>query len=232
MDNNFFLRYELKYIMDQNQKECIEEYLKEYAVSDINGNSKIYNLYLDTPNNILTLRSIERPSFKEKIRVRSYNKPSNDNTYIEIKRKYNNLVYKRRINIGINSLSDILINNHIEAPSKQLNLEFNKFFNKYNDLRPKIAISYDRAAYYMKNNSKIRITIDSNLMSSTIVDDYENYEPNNLILNNNQYVLEIKTPNNLPFDLIRKLKDLNLYKTTFSKLETAYKNELILKEKI
>lgn len=65
---------------------------------DVHGESTICNIYFDTKQYDLIRHSITKPFFKEKVRLRSYNTPTqNSKVYLEIKRKYDKVVGKRRI---------------------------------------------------------------------------------------------------------------------------------------
>ena len=67
-----FKRYELKYLLTQAQKKQILAAMKPYMKLDDYGRTTIRNLYYDTPNYRLARQSLERPAYKEKLRIRSY----------------------------------------------------------------------------------------------------------------------------------------------------------------
>lgn len=93
-----FKRYEYKYLITQEMKNKLLFYMQEYMKPDKFGNSKICNIYFDTPNYILIRHSIDKPFYKEKLRLRSYGKVDKESdVFLEIKKKYNRVVYKRRI---------------------------------------------------------------------------------------------------------------------------------------
>ena len=96
-----FNRYEVKYFLNQTQYENILSAVPEYMTSDqYNKNNTFYsisNLYLDSNEDYFIRRSIEKPVFKEKLRLRAYGTPALDDTvYLEIKKKFKGLVNKRR----------------------------------------------------------------------------------------------------------------------------------------
>ena len=93
-----FKRYELKYILDSAQYAAIKAEIEKRLSPDEFGRNTVQSLYYDTPDNRLIRASIEKPAFKEKLRVRCYNLNDDDkNVYVEMKRKYDGVVYKRRI---------------------------------------------------------------------------------------------------------------------------------------
>lgn len=93
-----FQRYEMKYLITEAQYARLKEKICRYMIDDRYGQSSICNLYFDTPSFLLIRRSIERPVYKEKLRLRSYGVAVPDSTvFIEMKKKYRSVVYKRRI---------------------------------------------------------------------------------------------------------------------------------------
>ena len=93
-----FKRYELKYMLTLEQKEKILEAMSLYMELDKYGRTTIRNIYFDTDNYRLIRRSIEKPAYKEKLRIRSYARATADSTvFVELKKKYEKVVYKRRL---------------------------------------------------------------------------------------------------------------------------------------
>ena len=93
-----FKRYEIKYLLSMQEKEFILETMKPYMRLDRYGHSTIRNVYFDTDTFRLIRRSLEKPVYKEKLRVRSYKAAKeNDNVFVELKKKYKSVVYKRRL---------------------------------------------------------------------------------------------------------------------------------------
>ena len=92
---NVFQRYELKYMLSVEQKQKVMEAMVPYMKQDEFGRSTIRNIYYDTPDSLLIRRSLEKPVYKEKLRVRSYSKASADSiVFIELKKKYDSVVYR------------------------------------------------------------------------------------------------------------------------------------------
>lgn len=93
-----FKRYELKYLLSTKQKELLVETMRSYMELDQFGHSTIRNIYYDTDTYRLIRRSLEKPAYKEKLRVRSYAKANGKSSvFVELKKKYKSVVYKRRI---------------------------------------------------------------------------------------------------------------------------------------
>ena len=84
-----FKRYELKYLLTLEQKEAILQVMAPYMALDQYGRTTIRNVYFDTPDYRLIRRSIEKPVYKEKLRIRSYGRAEPDSTvFVELKKKY------------------------------------------------------------------------------------------------------------------------------------------------
>lgn len=227
---NFFRRIEKKYILTREQYLFLKEIIKDYLVEDEHGKSTICNIYFDTENYDLIMHSITKPTFKDKVRLRSYNIPSlDDKVFLEIKRKSEGVVSKRRIQLELNKYYEYLNGNNQIIEDTQIRRELDYYFNFYN-LKPTMFISYYRRAYYEKNNRDFRITFDSHILARK--DDLElekgNYGEH--ILEKNKYIMEIKTLGSIPMWLVKLLNDNKIYPCSFSKYGEAY-SQLILHEK-
>ena len=111
MDKSIFKRHELKYLVSAGQREFIESEFARYMIPDEHGESTICNIYYDTPDFRLIRRSLEKPVYKEKLRLRSYGTASKDEkVFLELKKKYKGIVYKRRISFNYDEAQEILEN--------------------------------------------------------------------------------------------------------------------------
>lgn len=216
-----FKRHEIKYLITINQYINLMNYLSDKVEKDVFYKSTIYNVYYDTDNFELIRKSIERPIYKEKLRIRSYDKPTLDSSvYVELKKKYDHIVYKRREKIAYKY---ILNNSFLEGAETQIDKEIKYFNDFYGGLTPKMFLSYEREAYYFKDDNQIRITFDTNIKYRTenvnLVPSISDIKllPNNLVL------MELKAPFSIPYDLAKYLSSEKIFKTTFSKYGTAYK---------
>ena len=140
-------------------------YLSDKVEKDVFYKSTIYTVYYDTDNFELIKKSIEKPIYKEKLRIRSYNKPTLDSSmYVELKKKYDHIAYKRREKIAYKY---VLNNSFFECAETQIYKEIKYFNNFYDGLTPKMFLSYEREAYYFKTDKQIRITFDTNIKYRT-----------------------------------------------------------------
>lgn len=98
MAQSVFNRIEKKYLLPETLYLELMDQLKHYMTIDCYGLHTICNIYYDTPDHLLIRRSIEKPKYKEKLRLRSYGVPSLDSkVFLEIKKKYKKVVNKRRL---------------------------------------------------------------------------------------------------------------------------------------
>ena len=204
--------------------------LKQYMNEDVHGESTICNIYFDTKQYDLIRHSITKPFFKEKVRLRSYNTPTqNSKVYLEIKRKYDKVVGKRRIETTLEEIQKYKENiSSLQNVNEQIQKELDYTF-KFNSLEPTMYISYLRTAYYEKENMDFRATIDKNVLARNYDLHLESGSYGTPILNKNYYILEIKTLGSIPLWFVRTINELNIKPGNFSKYGEAY--EQIIMEK-
>lgn len=96
-----FKRNEIKYLLTGRQLSSLMPVLQSHMVPDAFAHSSILNLYYDTPDFRMIRRSLEKPKYKEKLRLRSYGTPeSGSQVFPEIKKKARGIVYKRRVSMS------------------------------------------------------------------------------------------------------------------------------------
>lgn len=218
-----FKRYEIKYLLTREQKDAVMAAMTEHMEPDSFGRSTIRNVYYDTDNYRLVRRSLERPIYKEKLRVRSYRtaKPE-DEVFIELKKKYNSVVYKRRTDICQRQAADYLAGK-IPAPKPcQITNEIDYFLQFYKTLAPKVFLSYEREAFFDKDDSEFRVTFDENILWRTTDLSLEAGVYGENILKPGQTLMEIKTSGGIPLWMVDVLTAQKLQKTSFSKYGNAY----------
>ena len=101
-----FNRYEKKYMLTGIQYHQIVDAMRSHMVLDRYNEDKefyqISNIYYDTWDDRLIRTSIDKPVYKEKLRVRSYGVPElSDKVFVEIKKKYKGIVNKRRTSMRL-----------------------------------------------------------------------------------------------------------------------------------
>ena len=218
-----FKRYEVKYMLTLEQKEKILDAMREHMSIDKYGRSSIRNIYFDTDNYRLIRRSIDKPVYKEKLRIRSYGKADHDSrVFIELKKKYDGIVYKRRLDLPCDAAFDWIAGKMPCPVDSQISREIDYFLKYYGTLKPAAFLSYEREAYYEKNGGSFRVTFDDNIFFRTddlslISDVYgESLLPSGKVL------MELKCSGGIPLWLVRVLSEEKIYKTSFSKYGTGY----------
>lgn len=228
-----FNRRETKYLLTIKQAEAFLREAEGLLSRDKYGEYTICNLYLDTNDFYFIERSLDRPAYKEKMRIRSYgNADRNTKIFFEIKKKAKGVVYKRRIIIPFAEAEDY-VEHGIRPPSlegfvpNQIFEEIDYLMKKYNP-EPKLYLAYDREAYFMTERPEIRITFDKNIRGRweniTLTSD-ENVELLDTGIENYR-VMEIKSGRAIPIEITEILSRLKIYPSSFSKYGRIYTAEI------
>lgn len=212
-------------MLNHEQYTQLVEALQNHITPDKYGKSTINNIYFDTPNYQLIRASIEKPTvYKEKLRIRSYGIPSPEsNVFVELKKKYKGIVYKRRVDMTYDEAITYLVRHESPPEPSQVTKEIDSFMRFYKNLRPAVSLFYDRMAYYAEDEPELRLTFDTNIRFRNKELDLINGDYGTVILDDNQYILEIKCITSMPLWLTQELDRLKIYPTSYSKYGTAYK---------
>lgn len=226
-----FKRYELKYLMTRRQQQAVLAAMQRYMALDKYGHTSIRNIYYDTPNYLLIRRSLEKPIYKEKLRVRSYGRAAaGDAVFVELKKKYKGVVCKRRLCLP-NAQAEACLQGDMYLPDTQIGREIAYTMQRYEGLQPALFLSYEREAFYSKDGSDFRITFDENIryrQHNLTLDSDPDGIP---LLGQDMVLMEIKTPAGIPLWLTHLLSQQKIYKTSFSKYGAAYQKEQLLQRK-
>ena len=223
-----FKRVEKKYILNKSQYELVIDAIKEYMAIDKHGETAICNLYFDSSTDKLIQLSIEKPVYKEKLRLRSYGLPQSDDStvFFEIKKKYKGIVYKRRISLSLKDAEDYIATGRFP---KDINNQVAKeidYMVKFHQLSPRVFLAYDRTAWFSKEDKNLRITFDKNIRSRYEDVNLRSTDKGTLLLPDDTYIMEIKIPGATPLWLSRLLSDSNIFSESFSKYGNVYKNTI------
>ena len=216
-----FKRYEIKYLLNREQYAEILTAMAPHMEPDAYGATTIRNLYFDTDNYRLIRRSIEKPVYKEKLRLRSYQRAgARDLVFVELKKKFDDVVYKRRLSMTAEAAERWLMDGEACPEDGQIAREIDYVLTYYQNLSPKVYLSYDRQAFVGERD--FRITFDENIRARW--DDLSlDSDPGGSPLLDEGYVLmELKTGGGIPLWLTRELTRLKIYKASFSKYGKAY----------
>ena len=222
-------RYEMKYLMSPEQTEFFKKSVEDYMKIDKFGLTSIASLYYDTPDYRLIRTSLEKPPFKEKIRLRSYGIATDSSpVFLELKRKAYGIVYKRRVQSTLPLVKKFFDCEGDICAGGQINREITTFRDYYKTLVPACLIIYDRIAYFQPDGD-LRLTIDHNPRYR--------YDDLNLktsmegisLLQEGYTILEVKVQQAVPLWLSAILTKGRIYKNSFSKYGEAYRQQLVEK---
>lgn len=222
-NEHIFKRYEYKYLLTLLQYRQLMDKLEKHITADEYKESTILSLYYDTKEKTLIRRSLEQPAYKEKLRLRSYGVAGEDTrVYVELKKKYDGIVYKRRVGMT-SSEAESYLETHECGRKNQITEEIDYFMKHYGSIEPSMMLTYNRSAYVARDDENLRITFDSDILyrekDLSVKHPIYGYEviPRDMIL------LELKVAEAIPLWLTEILSELRIYKTSFSKYGTAYK---------
>lgn len=192
---------------------------------------RICNLYFDTPCNDIIRHSVSKPAHKEKLRLRSYDRAKPEDTvYLEIKKKTNKIVTKRRVAMTLSEANDYIYNGIRPKREKYLPnqvLDEIDYFKKITPCVPVVFISYDRRAYFEKNNGDVRITFDFNILTRRHDLDLSLPVTGERLIPEELMLMEVKIPGAIPLWLTRKLSEMGIFMTSFSKYGREYRKLIV-----
>lgn len=190
------------------------------------GESTICNLYYDTPDFRLIRRSLERPVYKEKLRLRSYGQVAEGaEVFLELKKKYKGVVYKRRVTMTEEAAAGYRGG---EAPpvDSQIGREIRYVFQYYDAIEPRVYLCYDRCAFFSREDPNLRITFDDHIRFRADRLRLTEQPAGEELLPAGFYLMEIKTAAGIPLWLTEYLTRNRIRKVSFSKYGTAYQRML------
>lgn len=220
-----FKRYEIKYLLTDEQRQRLAILMGRYMVPDEWGPSTVCNVYYDTPSRLLVRRSAEHPDYKEKVRIRSYGVQSPDaSVFVELKKKYDGVVYKRRCTMDA-PRAQAMLSGHGD-PQTQIERELDFTCRRYGGLEPAFFIAYDREAFYAKDDHEFRMTFDRRIRSRTTDLRLDVSSAGEQYLEDGLNLLEVKAGGAIPLWLTEFLSGEGLFKARFSKVGVAWQHEL------
>ena len=218
-----FKRYELKYLLTKDQKKLVLRAMEPQMALDQYGRTTIRNIYFDTDTYRLVRRSIEKPAYKEKIRIRSYSQATADSTvFVELKKKYQKVVYKRRLPLCEADAMAWVCRENPCPVNTQISREIDYFIDFYGKLKPTVFLSYEREAYYDKGGGDFRVTFDDNILCRQTDVNLCSYVYGTPILPEGKVLMELKCSGGIPLWMVEVLSRERIDKTSFSKYGTAY----------
>ena len=220
---NSFQRVEVKYLLTPAQYGAIRRGMEPYVRPDVYSRYTISSIYCDTEDFALVRASLEKPVYKEKLRLRSYGVPgSRDTAFVELKKKYDGVVYKRRVTVNAAEAAACVCIGKLRRDD-QISREINWFLHVWQP-KPAAFIGYDREAWSGREDDELRITFDTNLRGRCWDLDLRSGSFGELILPSDSILMELKFTGGAPLWLSHLLSENGVYPTSFSKYGTYYKS--------
>ena len=217
-----FERYEKKYLLTPAQYRAVRQGMASRMVPDEHPKYTICNVYYDTDNYELIRTSLEKPVYKEKLRLRSYGVPGGrDPAFVELKKKFDGVVYKRRITMEARSAVPYLSGKQT-GDGSQISREIDWFLRYYQPM-PKVFLAYDREAWAAADGGELRITFDTAIRVRSNDVDLRSGDHGVPLLEEDLILMEIKIPGTAPLWLSRILSENRAFPTSFSKYGMYYK---------
>lgn len=227
---NTFKRYEKKYMLNQQQYEAIKQVLSQYMQEDAYGKYTICNIYIDTERYDLIRTSLDKPIYKEKLRLRSYGVPGgSDLVFLELKKKYKGVVYKRRVQMTLAQAEAYLSTGNKPLQDSQILEEIDWFLQTVHP-EPKVYLAYDRIALSGRDNEELRVTFDTHIRFREKDLELSQGDFGTDLLEGRPYLMEIKIPGTMPLWMAHMLAENEIYPISFSKYGTCYQNNLFQEE--
>lgn len=229
-----FKRYENKYLIDEYEYRVLTSKISKYMNPDAYCQDgevyTIYNVYYDTPEDELIKKSLSKPYYKEKLRLRSYALPQSedDKIFLELKKKIGSVVSKRRARLSVKEARDFVERGIKPQTDDYLNhqvIEEIAYFLSQNKVKEKVVIAYERNAYFGKQDKEFRLTFDSNINTRRTNLELKNGNIGKPLLNPDEYLMEVKISGAMPIWLAKELSKLKIYSRSFSKYGNEYKQK-------
>ncbi len=223
---DIFERKELKYLLTEETYRKLRKELDRFMAVDQYGETTILNIYYDTPDSRLIRRSLEKPVYKEKLRLRCYGVPGSDSpAFLEIKKKYRKTVYKRRIGMPYSEAAGFMDRNQADRQLPQIGREIQYFKRFYRDLEPKMVIACERTAMAGICDPELRITFDRNIRWRDRDLDLRLGSSGKPVLEKGRILMEVKVKDALSWELVKLFSRLQIRSCSFSKYGEAYRQQ-------
>lgn len=231
--NKIFQRKEKKYHLSYGKYNRLIKELDLHMTRDEYGLHTINSLYYDTVNYDLISLARRKPNYREKLRIRCYGTDYvNAPYFLEIKKKVNKVIYKRRVDMNFYQVNDFI--NHGLLPinnsfSDELTLmEVKRILD--NNVFPSVMVIYDRIALFDNLDPNFRVTFDFNMRWRKDRLNFLHDDSGSIIAPEVDVIMEVKILKSYPLWFSQLLSELKIFPQSFSKFGEVYKR-YILKER-
>lgn len=217
-------------MLTAEQRQALEALMAEKMRPDKFPYSYVRSIYYDTPDRRMIRQSLQRPVYKEKLRLRCYGVATDETpVFLELKKKYKGVVYKRRISLPLREAETYMASMDARLDAGQIGREIDYVKTFYKNLEPVINLSYERLAWKGLEGD-LRVTLDWNLRYTKTCMDMRQNPDGELLLPEDRALLEIKTSLGMPLWLVDFLSKNEIRKISFSKYGTVHTESV--KEKL
>ena len=186
------------------------------------------SLYFDDPNYTAYYDKIDGLHTRYKFRIRTYTNQEKDHTaqFLEIKGRYNNLVFKHRIELNDprdpaeNKCPRLIQRILDETQNNPLGRQF-KFDLYRKQITPKAVVDYLRRPYVSKYDPEFRITFDEQLEGIKSADLHPVKNARHRRILPGYTVVEIKFRYHIPSWFHRIIQSFELQRVSISKICSA-----------
>lgn len=209
-----YSRYELKYLLDQDQYQQLVTTLADYLEPDTHGDEQgsypITSLYYDTVDHKAYWDKIEGHRFRRKVRIRVYGDQivtPETICFVEIKQRINKTLQKKRVRLPY-ATAEALCGTGEEVTGANLSetdreiIDEVRYLSNTLQLQPACIVSYNRMAFEgSEYDPALRVTFDTNLKGR--VHDLSllshSYGENDFFVPPGWYIMEVKVNYRVPY---------------------------------
>ena len=233
-----FERKEKKYVISPSQLVQLMELVGDKLEDDQYAQSTISSLYYDTLQFEMINRSLEKPLYKEKIRVRAYGTVGPETpVFVELKKKFKGIVYKRRIQMSDEGAREYLSGmsyrgaaavgglafEEIQAKNSLQNIrEIDACLARHGAIEPRIMVVVERHSMRTNDGTNVRITFDMSSRWRSVNLSFGAGFGGTPIFDDDSIIMEVKALGTYPLWLVHALNELGAYPVSCSKVGKAY----------
>jgi len=207
-------RFEYKYRVSEHKAQAMRPFIESYLDIDSYGSVQpdlsyaVHSIYLDSPSLKTYTDTLNGNRNRYKMRIRYYENGDNTPVFLEIKRRYDKVIAKKRAIVHRAAVQEILDGafatpEFLVDPTPE-QIEVLQYFCDIRtrlDAQPKTHIAYRREAYENINNNAVRVTFDRNVVSEAIPRrplEFRTVTDNSVPVFGSEIILELKFTNRFP----------------------------------
>ncbi|MCC5926471.1 MAG: polyphosphate polymerase domain-containing protein [Bacteroidetes bacterium] len=207
-------RFEFKYRVSEHKAQVMRPFIESFLNIDAYGvlqsdlSYPVHSIYLDSPSLKTYTDTLNGNRNRYKMRVRYYENGDDTPVYLEIKRRYDKVIAKKRAIVyreavqrildGAFASPDFLVD---PSPDQIEALEYFCNIRTRLDAQPKTHIAYRREAYENDNNNAVRVTFDRQVVTEAIPArplEFRTITDNPVSVFGSEVILELKFTNRFP----------------------------------